>query len=185
MKGRLLLLALAAGAALSACDDPVRFEAHLDTVTDTLIVPALTGTPVTATSALNTFEHMLVRPTSSQVFDVVFDIDEQGRAILYPVQDVAIGISGARTSFRFHEAEFDELLLAPTQGYADTAIVVERNQLVLVRARNIYCAGQIRSEIFSKLEVLGIDPAQRRLSFRLTVDPNCGFTSLAPGLPER
>src|ERR687886_810936 len=89
MTGKLLRLGLAGAAvagALSACGDPLAVKANFETVTDTLTVFALTGTPVVAPSALNTYQHRTLRPEAGATHDVVFDIDASGRVVLYPAQ---------------------------------------------------------------------------------------------------
>jgi hypothetical protein len=38
---------------------------------------------------------------------------------------------------------------------------------------------------YGKLEVLGIDPAVRSITFRILNNNNCGYRSLQPGIPDR
>ncbi|MDQ3697634.1 MAG: hypothetical protein M3373_06370 [Gemmatimonadota bacterium] len=185
MKGRLLTLTLSGVvlSALAACGDPLRFEAQREVVNDTLTLFALTGTPVTAPSALNTFLHQAVRLDGTSSFDLVVDIDESGQVELQPVQ--LVGGSGGRTAFQVTDTPFSEVAEAPRNGYAAEALTVAIGQTVLVRAEPLICAGQLRPEIYSKLVIEGIDLVARTLKVRMTVDPNCGFVSFVEGIPER
>lgn len=188
MKGRLLILALA-GATLAACSDPINIKASFEVKSDTLTASALTGTPATALSALNTVAPALVRPDVNAVFDIVFDIDGAGDVVIYPSQRIvspAGGYSPGEIGLQvLADTEFDAVEEAPVRDYGDTAVVVGLRETVAIRSRNVYCAGQLRDEIYSKLEVLAADPTARTINFRLTVDPNCGFLSFAEGIPER
>ncbi|HEU4565333.1 MAG TPA: hypothetical protein VFS05_11810, partial [Gemmatimonadaceae bacterium] len=125
----------------------------------------------------------LLRPSSSATFDIVFDIDAAGKVVLYPVQRIG-GVSG-RTMFRFPDQPFDAITEAPTGGYTDTTATLDVGQTVLVRAEPTYCAGSLRTDIFSKIQVLSVDLPTRQIRFQSTVDPNCGFVSFLPGVPDR
>lgn len=171
-------------AALAGCGDPVRIRAQFDTVTDTVTVFAITGTPVIAPAALSTVRHEAVRIETTRDFDVVFDIDAQGRAVLYPVQ--LVGGSPGRTGIQATTQSFDAIDEAPRSGYVrDSATVLGVGEVVLIEAEPVFCLSSIQSTIYSKLIIDEIDLATRSVRVRMVVDPNCGFRSLAEGLPER
>jgi hypothetical protein len=182
MKGRLLFPALAALAA-AACGDPLRFEARVPVAEQTLVVYALTGTPLAAPSALSTIDHTVLRlPASS--FDLAFDIDAEGRAVLYPVQLVGSGFGQTGLQKR-PGAAFESVTRAPDGPYDEAAATTAAiGDLVLVRARPIDCTQQIRREIYSKLAVTAVDLATRAITIRLRVDPNCGFRDFGDGIPK-
>lgn len=171
-------------AALAGCGDPVSIRAQFETVADTLIVFAVTGTPVIAPAALSTVRHEAVRLETTRDFDVVFDIDDAGRAVLYPVQ--LVGGSPGTTGIQGSTDGFDAILEAPVDGYVrDSATVLDEGDVVLIQAEPVFCVGTIRPNIYSKLIVDEIDLATRSVHVRMVVDPNCGFRSLDEGIPER
>jgi hypothetical protein len=177
-------LIVVAALALAGCGDPLRVRAQFENFTDTLSISAVTGTPATAPSALSTMRGQILSLDPSKDFDVVFDIDSQGRGVLYPVQLVG-GVSG-RTGIQHSDESFDAIDLAPTNGYVrDTATVVAPGDVVLIQAEPLFCSSSITPDIYSKLVVDAVDVAARTISFRIRVDPNCGFRSFAEGFPER
>jgi hypothetical protein len=171
-------------AALAGCGDPLRIRPQFDTVADTITVFAVTGTPVIAPAALSTLRHEAVRLDPSRDFDIVFDINAGGRAVLYPVQ--LVGGSPGNTGIQVATESYDAILEAPTSGYArDSATVLDVGDVALIEAEPAFCAASLYRTIYSKLIVDEIDLVNRSVRVRIRVDPNCGFRSLAEGLPER
>lgn len=171
-------------AALAGCGDPVRIRAQFETVTDTVTVFALTGTPVIAPAALSTLRHEAVRIETTRDFDIVFDIDDAGRAVLYPVQ--LVGGSPGRTGIQTTTDAFAAILEAPRTGYVrDSATTLDVGDVVIVEAEPAFCLASIQSTIYSKMVIDAIDLATRSVRLRIVVDPNCGFRSFAEGIPER
>jgi hypothetical protein len=171
-------------AALAACGDPIRIRAQFEIVADTVTVFAVTGTPVSAPAALSTVRHEAVRIEATRDFDIVFDINDAGQAVLYPVQ--LVGGSPGNTGIQTTTQVFDAILEAPLDGYIrDSATVLGEGDVVLIEAEPVFCVATLRSTIYSKLIVDEIDLATRSVRVRIVVDPNCGFRSLDEGLPER
>ncbi|MEJ7810953.1 MAG: hypothetical protein WKG32_11140 [Gemmatimonadaceae bacterium] len=182
MIGRWCVIA-ASVAALAACGDPTSLRASFATVGDTLTVFALTGTPSAVPTALDTYAHQVVRVASGAQFDIVFDLDAQGRAVLYPASLVA---GTGRTGLLKVPGAFDDLLIAPEDGYDEgQALTVAVGEVVAVRAQALVCRADLRTDLYSKLVVDGIDMSQRTIQFRMRVDPNCGFRELTEGIPDR
>lgn len=170
-------------AALAACGDPVSIRAQFETVADTVTVFAVTGTPVIAPAALSTVRHEAVRIEPARDFDIVFDIDDAGQAVLYPVQ--LVGGSVGNTGIQKTTEDFDTIDEAPRTGYVrDSATVLGVGDVVIVEAEPLYCAATFNPTIYSKLIVDDIDVTTRTVRVRMVVDPNCGFRSLAEGIPE-
>jgi hypothetical protein len=81
---------------------------------------------------------------------------------------------------------YDAILEAPTGGYVrDSATVMDVGDVALIEAEPAFCAASLYRTIHSKIIVDEIDLANRSVQVRIRVDPNCGFRSLAEGLPER
>jgi hypothetical protein len=189
---RLSLVAIAGAAlallALSACRDPVNLIAARDTVTDTLSVYALTGTPLEYPTALITPAHTVVRAESSLEFDVAFDINAQGHAVLYPFKLVIDPTAARRiVGIQAVNVPFDSLKRAPATGYRyDSATVAPKGTVLAIQAsRDIECQFDITRIVYSKIVIDDIDLTNRRIDFRILVDPACGFRDLVPGRPRR
>ena len=201
MKARFLLQLLlgVAGAAVSACGNPTEVKATLKVIDDTAAVFGFTGAPLDGPTALNTFVPRVVRADPSQSYDVVFDFRVDAAtndtfAVILPPRAVGtFGSAGIQKS----TAEYSTIVQAPTHGYNDsTATRIDSGDVVLIQARSSGCANQIveqRRFVYSKLVIDSIRtppydqvtrPTGNTIYFRLRVDPNCGFISLADGLPE-
>ena len=191
MTSRKLALALVASAAiLTACDDPDLLRASLPTVEDVYTVFALTGTPAAYPSGINTYVRAAVRVDGSGNFDVAFDIDNQGRAILYPVQKIVSSLSGTRrVGLRKVTGPFDSVTIAPTGTYADSVIVASQGDIVVVQSiRNgsgDACQFDISPYIYTKMLVDSIAADTRTIKVQAVLDPNCGFRSFESGIPSR
>ncbi|HEY0241541.1 MAG TPA: hypothetical protein VGC52_02650 [Gemmatimonadaceae bacterium] len=191
MTSRKLALAMVASAAiLTACDDPDLLRASLPTVEDVYTVFALTGTPAAYPSGINTYVRAAVRVDGSGNFDVAFDIDNQGRAILYPVQKIVSSLSGTRrVGLRKVTGPFDSVTIAPTGTYADSVIVASQGDIVVVQSiRNgsgDACQFDISPYIYTKMLVDSIAADTRTIKVQAVLDPNCGFRSFESGIPSR
>ena len=188
MKSRILPFALAAVAAVTAAcgKDPFAVDATNDTVADTFVVYALTGTAATLPSAINTPFHAAALVDSSFNFDVALDIDDAGRIVVLPVRRVGTPFSVSRNvGLAAPDTPYDSLKRAPNGGYVvDSTRVVDVGQAVVVQAVTPVCTLSGTSNlIYSKFVVDSVNPATRAMYVRMVVDPNCGFMSFQPGLP--
>ena len=191
MTSRKFALAIVGSAAiLTACDDPDLLRASIPTVEDVYSVFALTGTPAAYPSGINTFVRAAVRVDGSGNFDVAFDIDAQGRAVLYPVQKIVSSLSGARrVGLRKVSESFENLTIAPTGTYADSVIVAQEGDVVVVQAirngQGDVCQFDISPYIYTKMLVDSIAVGTRTIKVKTVLDPNCGFRSFESGVPSR
>ncbi len=191
MTPRKLALALIACASiLTACGDPNLLRAQLPTIGDVYDVFALSGTPAAFPSGINTYVRTAVRVDGNANFDVAFDLDAQGRVIVYPVQKVVTIIgSTRRVGLRKVQGTFDALTMAPSGTYADSAIVLSPGEVVVSQSvRNgpgDACQFDISPYIYTKLTVDSVVTESRSISVQTVLDPNCGFRSFEPGIPTR
>ncbi|MDQ6828070.1 MAG: hypothetical protein M3081_04300, partial [Gemmatimonadota bacterium] len=147
-----------------------------------LQVYALSGTPLAVPTALNTIGHSVVRAESSNSYDVVFDINGAGQGLIYP--SVVIGLFGRNGVIKSTTA-FDALTVAPGTNYNDsTATTFATGDVLLIRASSPACQTALSPYVFSKLAIDSINTVTRTISFRMRVDPNCGFRSFADGIPK-
>jgi hypothetical protein len=189
----LALASLAILGSSAACNDPTRANATEEVRTDSLELFAFNGSSPRAPSAIAIFDRSArtlsaAGNTASTVnFDVAFDIDAQGRAILYPARLVLGSFVGTqRVGIQTVGGSFESVTRAPTSGYRyDSATVAPVGSTVVVEVTDPICGfSYLGTTIFGKIAVDSVLPEQRRLRVRLASDPNCGFRSLAPGLPK-
>jgi len=191
MTSRKLALALIVCAfSLTACDDPNLLEAQLPTASDVYEVFALTGTPASFPSAINTYVRSTVRVDGNGNFDVAFDITSDGKVVVYPVQKVVASLNpNRRVGLRKVEGTFPSVTLAPTGTYSDSAVVVSPGEVIVAQSvrngTNDACQFDISPFIYTKLTVESVTLANRSIKVQTVLDPNCGFRSFESGIPTR
>lgn len=197
---RLSVLAACALGVLAACesgDDPFRPRASLVTTLDTLVVYPFGSTEAALPSALDLLGRRAVRPAifaGSTNFDLVLDRGPSGSVVLFPARAIAVppsldATSGApRTGFQLVTSGFDVLEVAPRDGYQpDTVLTVRFGQTVAIEGQGIN-AGRLTCDasraLYAKLVVDSVSAATGAFHVRVRTNPNCGFRSLQPGLPN-
>ena len=183
---RMLLFALSAGlVSAAACDDPFAPRASSIVRTDSFVVYAVTQTPVNVPSAFNIVFFTPLRLEPTYGFDLVFDINAQGRVVLIPVRLVGGALtSGRRVGLQKTTQPYDQITRAPLSGYKyDSTVVLGVDEGALVELFADQCTTRGSQVVYSKLQIKAVDPISRTLVFRITYDPNCGFRSFLPGVP--
>jgi hypothetical protein len=189
MKARLALLAtMCVVAVLSACGDPTSLKANSLTSVDTLSVFALTGTPPTYPSGLSLLARQAVRVDGFGSFDVAFDIDAAGHAVIYPFKLVVATPGGRPVGLQKLSGSFETVLEAPRTGYeTDSSLVVAPGETVVLQSahnqREDICQFALSPYLYAKVAVDSVNLASRTLYIRMGLDPNCGFRSFASGIP--
>ena len=190
MKARLALLAaMFVVVGLNACGNPTSLQGSLPTSVDSLSVFALSGTPPTYPSGLALLSRQPVRVDGFASFDVAFDIDAAGNAVISPVKLVVIAPGGSRpVGLLKLPGTFDAALEAPKSGYeADSSLVMAPGEVVIVQSvHNLsgdLCQFAINPNIYAKVVVDSVNLASRTVFLRLGLDPNCGFRSFVAGIP--
>jgi hypothetical protein len=186
-RSALLLAAGAVAVGAVACKSLTGVPAGLSTVADSGIVYAINGAPSGAPTAVHMFTGSRTAADASFFFDVAFDIDAKGSVVLLPQRTVASGLTTTHgVGLQKISQTYEAVQSAPKTGYrADTAMVVNAGQVVLVQVQDPACAVSITgSFIYGKMVVLSVDTAARTLDIQYTADPNCGFLSFAPGIPK-
>jgi hypothetical protein len=174
------------GVFASACNDPLAVNASGEVHTDTLAVYSITGTPVGFPAALNTSLRSAVRIDPSFDFDVAFDIDALGRAVLIPVRLVGgTATLSKQVGLQKLTVPFDQMQHAPTSGYRpDSVVYLSRGESAVIQSQSTSCAIFVNQFLYSKLAVDSVSTANHLVYIRLVSDPNCGFRSFAPGIPK-
>lgn len=180
-----LAAALTALIAVSACDDPFAPRATTTVRTDSFVVYAVSQTPVNVPSAFNIVFFTPLRLEPNYGYDLVFDIDDQGKAVLIPVRLVGGAVTAGRfVGLQRVTGNYDELTRAPTSGYQyDSTLTIGVGEGALVELTADQCQYQTSRFVYSKLRILAVDVPRRVLAFEITYDPNCGFRSFLPGVP--
>jgi hypothetical protein len=189
MKSNFRTLVAATALVAAACDNPYKPNAQIAVSYDTLSVFALNSAPLAAPTALSLAASAPTFVTTAATFDIAFDIDPEGRAVLTPVQLAVPALAGShRVGIRPASESFEAIGKAPTSGYVDTLVsVVPAGSVVTVANYNpSLCVGYYYTgyTTYSKLAIDSILPAEHRLRVRLAANNNCGFLSLVPGVPK-
>jgi len=186
-------LALALTVPLAACDDPFEITANTNTVEGTVTISAFNGTAVALpTAVLVAPLPQAVRPGPDYLFDLAFDFDAAGGAVLLPVDAVAApGVFGGSRVAGIRpvtDQGYDAITRAPAGGYTvgDPVAIAVGDVGVLQSVNHPTCVGSfLGNTIYAKYRVEAIDAEARTLSLRIRVDPNCGFRGLEVGEPSR
>jgi hypothetical protein len=179
--------ALAVCAAAAACSGATDLVARFDNLTYQPALYALNGSPIGAPTAINTVFAATVRPDATFDFDVAFDLDAQGRAIVYAQRRLGhpAGAAGRQVSLQPGDGPFDAVERAPeSQWVADSLLAIAVGEVVLVRVVASICQFDLSPYVFSKIALDSVDVANRRLWVSALTNPNCGFRSLQPGRPR-
>ena len=169
----------------AACDDPFAPRATTQVRTDSFIVYAVSQTPVNLPAAFNIIFFTPLRLEPTYGFDLVFDIDEDGKVVLIPVRLVGGAVTaGRRVGLQRITGAYDQVTVAPTSGYQyDSTVVLDVGEAALVELQTDVCQFQSSQLVYAKMQIKAIDPVSRTIVFRITYDPNCGFRSFLPGVP--
>ncbi len=183
---RIALVALAVtGIGAAACDDPFAPQATTSVRTDSFIVYSVSQTPVNVPAAFNVIFFTPLRLEPTYGFDLVFDIDENGKVVLIPVTLVGGAVTaGRRVGLQKVTGDYAAVSRAPNSGYKyDSTLVLGIDEAALVELSTDVCQFQTSQLVYAKMQIKAIDPVARTIVFRMTYDPNCGFRSLLPGVP--
>lgn len=190
---------LAAGlltAALVACDDPYAVEPQLEVVADSFVVFGINDAPVGGASAISLVgaptRQQAVPATASLNFDIAVDVNADGSVRLITPRALINVLPDPRTlphrvGLQVVSSSYETLLLAPGRGYTfDSLLTVTPGQTVAVQSANtVACpVPYLGTMLYAKLVVDSVRMNPARVFFRSTVDPNCDFRSLVPGIPK-
>ncbi len=191
MSTRKFALAIIASAlGMLACGDPQGILASLPTSADAYTVYALTGTPASLPSGINTYLRAAVLVDGNANFDVALDLDANNKIVFLPVQKVVSSISSNRVvGIRKVSGAFADVTIAPTGTYPDSTVLAAPGEVVILQSlrngTNDACSFSISPYIYSKLSVDSVNLATRRIYVKAIVDPNCGFRSFETGIPGK
>lgn len=183
MRRNLIILAVGLSFGASACSDSQLPEAIYENRVDTVTVYALDGTPVNTRSGYDLVGRNSVRTDLSGTFDFAFNIDTAGRALLLPAGalDIATNAGFAGTT-----GTFADVRVAPAVEYTtDEGWPIIPGDVVAARSRLVSCSALGNLSYYAKIGIIAIDPNERRLTFEVLSNINCGYRSLEPGRPTQ
>lgn len=174
---------MAAVSLLAACNNTSGLgNANVPNAVDTISLYALDRTPIALPSAYVIRGNSVVRTDLVSGFDIAFNIDTAGRAVLLPTGALHLGVA---SGVLLQNVPFTAITTAPTTGYTDSLPVrVDSGTVAVIRSRptSDFCGVVF---YYGKIEVLAIDTTARRIDLQILTDQNCGFRGLEPGLPRR
>ncbi len=186
-------LPLVAAALLAACgEDIVLPPPTAEVAEQDITLSALTGTPVQAPSAYNMLFLIEIRTDETTDFDFAFEIGVDSALDAGTAGDtVAVLIPRGALGFtpdgglQIATTPFDSILRAPLTGYEQRKpIVIRQGDAVLAASRLQQCNFNVIRPRVAKLRIDSLDLAARTAAIHVVIDPNCGYLSLAPGLPR-
>lgn len=192
MKVRKIALGAAAATFIFvACDNSNPFAAQFGTEMDTYQLFALTGNPPAFPSGINLVSRVATRVDGNATFDIAFDIDKDGNAIVYPVKLVVSSIGGDRPiGLRKVAGTFASITSAPTGIYpVDSSVVAGKDEVIVVETyrggSGDICSFSLSPYIYSKVNIDSVNVQTRTVNVSVVMDPNCGFRSFAEGIPDK
>ncbi|MES2176430.1 MAG: hypothetical protein V4550_01085 [Gemmatimonadota bacterium] len=184
--GRVAVVAFAVLAI--ACGDITRAKATYTSVLGSFALYTLTNSPPAVPNAL-LFLGGQTRATSTFSFDVAFDLDADGKPVIYPVATLAGAPAGTqkRIGLQIIPVTFNDLREVPATGYdtvsaksvpVGATVAVEMRDPAACYSSNIY---SITSQfVYAKMVIDSVNLSTRRLFLRTVIDPNCGYRMVVP-----
>ena len=172
----------------AGCDNTLALPpAGAPNIIDTVTLHALQGTPINSPSGFDVILGLEARTDGqSQGFDIAFDIDGEGRGLIFTTG--ALGLD-AISAIQASNRAFGDILIAPLEDYTlDSAIVVGVDSVFIVRSRSttlgcVFYLGQLPR--YGKFHVLDLNLDTRQITLENLVNINCGYRSLEFGIPTR
>lgn len=177
---RLSLLAVVAFALVACADDDLP-DAIYDNTVETFTIGSLLDTPVAVPSAFSIPENRVVRTDQSPGFDFAY-VQVGSRHLLVPLDALGLGSRTTNPGLLHSGLSFDLLVDPPSDGYITTdSVAIAVGDVVVARSRVACYLGVPQ---YAKLLVKAIDDVAKTVTFDAVANINCGYRSLALGLPR-
>lgn len=180
MISRRALLAVMAVLSAACADDELP-EPNFENVVTTFTVGSLLTSPVIMPSAYSIPDNQVVRTDQTAGFDFAY-LRVDDRDLLVPLNAMGLGGRTSNPGLLTSSVSFDLMVDPPTDGYITAdSIEVSVGDVLVARSR-IACSFGVPQ--YAKLLVKSINPAAGTLTFDAVANINCGYRSLALGLPR-
>ncbi|HRP09363.1 MAG TPA: hypothetical protein PLL69_12840 [Gemmatimonadales bacterium] len=166
--------------ALAACGDELPVAVFQNSL-ESHVLGDLNTTPLQVPSAFSIPAVGAIRTDQSAVFDFAY-VREGDRHYLVPLEGLGIVWRNPDPGLQKSGLTFEALIDPPSNGYiTDDSLEVQVGDVVIARSR-IVCGIGVAN--YAKLLITAIDDEAGTLSFDSVVNLNCGYRSLALGLPK-
>lgn len=175
-----------AAAAFAACSDSLGLPTSYTNSDQAYVVYALSGTDINAPSGMLLSSKTMVRVDGAFQFDIAFDINKDGNAIVLPVNQVGTPVGGAPLIGLQRVAKaYGDVTEAPRSGYVfDSSMVVKPTGVLVIQAQDVTCSGYLTPYIFAKLTIDSVNTPKRTIYGHTLINTNCGSRQLTPGVPK-
>jgi hypothetical protein len=174
--------------AAAACSANQLAPADTSNQVDTITLGSLSRAALKYPTAIDMTTGLPVRTDQTSAFDFVYDVDSAGRHVFIPL--AAIHTNGTNTlgsttlpnpGFIVQTLTFDQLSVAPSDNYvtADT-LALTAGEVLVARSRVACYLGVPQ---YGKIHVLSFDDSLHTVQLEILSDANCGYKSLAAGVP--
>jgi hypothetical protein len=185
---RALLVAGAATAVFSGCDDPTAIDAQFNNLERRGIVYAMNGTPISLPAAVAIRSGLAVAVDANFAFDIAFDLDSTGAVkVLTQARVASQLVSVHRVGLHVSDLPFAEVLSAPNSGFTyDSLTTLPMGKTLVVDVIEGSCGfgSFLGPNIYAKITIDSVVPATRAIYMHVMANPNCGFRSLIAGKPK-
>jgi len=174
----IVIAAIAGSAGCGSSTEPVLIPIPDETEEATLA--DVSGSTLTDPSAFDVITGQAVRTDQFSGWDFLFEIQDDGSAVLWPRE--AVTEEDPDAGLQLSSRTFEDLVEAPEEGYSTSeSVSVAVGDVFAVRSRRDPAYGSIRCRRYAKLEILDLDAAGGTVTFRHLVNPNCEKRKLVPG----
>lgn len=121
-------------------------------------------------------------------FDFLYRIDATAGPQFAPFSSVVTPTGESptgRSGFQGSTQTFDAIAEAQQVGYITNKPIDLTVGLVMFARSSLPNGCFLGIPYYAKIEILGLDPTKRSVSFRILANTNCGYRGLLPGIPER
>ncbi len=171
----------------AACDGPSTTPGTTELASQAFFVHALTGSSLSASTALSFPARSVTRVDGTYSFDIAFDINADGNVVLLPPELVGQNPAGNRlVGILGGLGTYDAITSAPLTGYTvDSVTVIGRGQAVVVQAQEPVCISStpVSPYLYAKLVIDSVDVVGRGIYGRAMIGGDCGYRQLVPGFP--
>lgn len=174
-------------AVVAACGGDITLNpAVFENRTDTLQLWAATGTPIFRPSAYLIATRSAVRLDQLASFDFIYDITPLGEPILLPMAAVAnTGRTTGNPGLLPTTTPYDSITVAEQTGYITTDTVRVRVGDTFYARSQVSPACFLGIPYYAKLQIIAMNDVERSVWIQVLSNINCGYRSLAPGLPKK
>jgi hypothetical protein len=173
--------------AWAGCGDPLSLlPAAFENRVEVDSMYAASGTPVTLPSGFLINARSTVRLDQVSTFDFLYEVTPDGEHLFLPYALlVNTGRTTGNSGFKLTIEDFDSITVAPQEGYvsADTVRLFLGQVYIARSALDPTCGLGI--PYYAKLQVLAFDDIERKVTFRILANVNCGYRGLEVGIPKK